>query len=159
MSSVYDFTVSDAGGQPKSLEDYRGRVLLIVNTASKCGFTPQFEGLEALYKQYHDQGLTILGFPCNQFGKQDPGSNAEIQEFCQLNYGVSFPMLGKIEVNGDGAAPLYAWLKQEQPGDGDNADIVWNFEKFLVDATGDVVARFPPTTTPEQLAEVLDQYR
>ncbi len=103
--------------------------------------------------------MTVLAFPCNQFGNQEPGSDEEILEFATSKYGVTFPMFSTIEVNGDGAAPLYAWLKQEQPGDGDNADIVWNFEKFLVDAQGDVVARFPPTTTPEQLAEVLDQYR
>jgi glutathione peroxidase len=152
MSSVYDFTVSDAGGQPKALEDYRGQVLLIVNTASKCGFTPQFEGLEALYKQYHDKGLTILGFPCNQFGKQDPGSNAEIQEFCQLNYGVSFPMLGKIEVNGGDADPLFKHLKQEARGALGTEAIKWNFTKFLVNRDGEVLKRYASATKPEQIA-------
>lgn len=156
MSTVYDFTVSDSGGRPKSLEDYRGQVLLIVNTASKCGFTPQFEGLEALYRQYHDQGLTILGFPCNQFGKQDPGSNAEIQEFCQLNYGVSFPMLGKIEVNGDGADPLFKHLKHEAKGALGTEAIKWNFTKFLVDRDGEVIKRYASATKPEQIAEDIE---
>ena len=149
--SVYGFTCKDGAGRDKSLEDYRGQVLLIVNTASKCGFTPQFAGLEELYKQYQDKDFTILGFPCNQFGAQDPGSNDEIQEFCQLNYGVSFPMFGKIDVNGSGADPLFTHLKSEAGGMlGDR--IKWNFTKFLVNREGEVVKRYAPTTKPEAIA-------
>ena len=149
--SVYGFTCKDGAGRDKSLEDYRGQVLLIVNTASKCGFTPQFAGLEELYEQYREQDFTILGFPCNQFGAQDPGSNEEIQEFCQLNYGVSFPMFGKIDVNGSGADPLFVHLKSEAGGMlGDR--IKWNFTKFLVDRDGEVVKRYAPTTKPEAIA-------
>jgi glutathione peroxidase len=149
--SVYGFTCKDGAGRDKSLEDYRGQVLLIVNTASKCGLTPQFEGLEALFEQYREQEFTILGFPCNQFGAQDPGSNEEIQEFCQLNYGVSFPMFGKIDVNGSGADPLFKHLKSEAGGTlGDR--IKWNFTKFLVNRDGQVVKRYAPTTKPEAIA-------
>jgi len=150
-SSVFEFSAATSSGKKKSLADYEGSVLLIVNTASKCGFTPQFEGLEELYEKYHEQGLEILGFPCNQFGKQDPGSNAEITEFCQLNYGVSFPMFAKIEVNGDGADPLYKHLKKEAPGALGTQAIKWNFTKFLVDRDGHVVKRYAPATTPAQL--------
>lgn len=150
MTSVYDFTVQNASGQDRSLEDYEGKVLLIVNTASKCGFTPQFEGLEELYEKFKDQGVEVLGFPCNQFGKQDPGSNDEIQEFCQLNYGVSFPMFGKIEVNGSGADPLFAHLKKAAPGMLTN-NIKWNFTKFLVDTSGNVVKRYAPTVKPKDI--------
>jgi glutathione peroxidase len=149
--TIYGFSCKDGAGGERSLEDYRGQVLLIVNTASKCGFTPQFAGLEALYEQYRERGLTILGFPCNQFGKQDPGSNAEIQEFCQLNYGVSFPMFGKIEVNGAGADPLFAHLKNAAPGTLGKR-IKWNFTKFLVNREGQVVKRYAPTTKPEAIA-------
>ena len=149
--SVYGFTCKDGAGRDKSLEDYRGQVLLIVNTASKCGFTPQFAGLEELYETYRDQEFTILGFPCNQFGAQDPGSNDEIQEFCQLNYGVSFPMFGKIDVNGSGADPLFKHLKSEAGGLlGDR--IKWNFTKFLVNRDGDVVKRYAPNTKPKAIA-------
>jgi glutathione peroxidase len=150
-SSVFEFSAATTSGKKKSLADYEGSVLLIVNTASKCGFTPQFEGLEELYEKYHEQGLEILGFPCNQFGKQDPGSNAEITEFCQLNYGVSFPIFAKIEVNGDGADPLYKHLKKEAPGALGTQAIKWNFTKFLVDRDGQVVKRYAPATTPAQL--------
>ena len=151
MSNVFGFSCKTGAGQDKSLEDYAGNVLLIVNTASKCGFTPQFAGLEELHEKYKDQGLTILGFPCNQFGHQDPGSNDEIQEFCQLNYGVSFPMFGKIEVNGSAADPLYDHLKSKAPGALGTKGIKWNFTKFLVDREGNVVERFAPQTTPAQL--------
>jgi glutathione peroxidase len=151
MSSVFEFSCKTGGGQDKSLEEYRGKVVLIVNTASKCGFTPQFAGLEDLYEKYKDQGLVILGFPCNQFGKQDPGSNEEIQEFCQLNYGVSFPMFGKVEVNGSGADPLYKHLKKSAPGALGTERIKWNFTKFLVNREGEVVGRYAPTTKPEEL--------
>jgi glutathione peroxidase len=138
-------------GSGVSLADYRGKVLLIVNTASKCGFTPQFKGLEALYRQYKDQGLEILGFPCNQFGHQDPGSNDEISQFCELNYGVSFPMFHKVEVNGDGAHPLFKYLKAQAPGVLGTTAIKWNFTKFLVDREGRVMERYAPTDTPEKI--------
>ncbi len=150
--TVYDFTCTTSKGETQSLEDYRGKVLLVVNTASKCGFTPQFEGLEALHKQYSDRGLAILGFPCNQFGKQDPGSNDEIMEFCQLNYGVSFPMFGKIDVNGSTADPLFQHLKQAAPGALGSQRIKWNFTKFLIDAEGKVRKRYAPMTKPEEIA-------
>ena len=149
--TIYGFAPLDSKGAPRSLDDYRGQVLLIVNTASKCGFTPQFAGLESIYEQYKDQGFTILGFPCNQFGGQDPGSNDEITEFCQLNYGVSFPMFGKLEVNGSGADPLFKHLKSAAPGTLGNR-IKWNFTKFLVNREGEVVKRYAPTTKPEAIA-------
>ena len=148
--TIYGFTPADRGGKPVSLEDYRGKVLLIVNTASKCGFTPQFAGLEELYEKYRDRDFTVLGFPCNQFGGQDPGSNDEIMEFCQLNYGVSFPIFGKIEVNGSGADPLFKHLKSAAPGTLGNR-IKWNFTKFLVNRDGEVVKRYAPTTKPEAI--------
>ena len=151
MGSVFEFSCATGSGQEKSLDEYQGNVLLIVNTASKCGFTPQFAGLEELYEKYKDQGLMILGFPCNQFGRQDPGSNDEIQEFCQLNYGVSFPMFGKIEVNGSGTDPLYKHLKKEAPGALGTQRIKWNFTKFLINREGEVVGRYAPTTTPKDL--------
>ncbi len=149
--TVYGFAAKDKAGKETSLEGYRGQVLLIVNTASKCGFTPQFAGLESLYEDYKDQGFTILGFPCNQFGSQDPGSNDEIMEFCQLNYGVSFPMFGKIEVNGRDADPLFKHLKDAAPGTLGNR-IKWNFTKFLVNRDGEVIKRYAPTTKPEAIA-------
>ncbi len=145
--TVHDFTVKTASGDDVSLGDYKGDVLLIVNTASKCGFTPQFEGLEALYQKYKAQGLTVLGFPSNQFKQQDPGTNEEIQEFCKINYGVTFPVMAKIDVNGADEDPLYTHLK-DQKGD----DIEWNFTKFLVDRDGNVVNRYPSATTPEEVA-------
>ena len=150
--SVYDFSCQTKGGTGRDLSEFRGKVLLVVNTASKCGFTPQFEGLEHLYEQYREQGLEILGFPCNQFGKQDPGINDEIQEFCQLNYGVSFPMFGKIEVNGGGADPLFKHLKKEAPGALGTQSIKWNFTKFLINSEGEVVKRYAPATKPEDIA-------
>ena len=149
--SVHDFSCATPGGKKKALGDYKGKVLLVVNTASKCGFTPQFAGLEAMYERHKDEGFEILGFPCNQFGKQDPGSNDEIMEFCQLNYGVSFPMFGKIEVNGSGADPLYQFLKKEAPGALGTEGIKWNFTKFLIDAEGRVVKRYAPTDKPEAI--------
>ena len=150
MASIYDFSATTSKRQDKSLADYQGKVLLIVNTASKCGFTPQFEGLEDLHEKYAAKGLAILGFPCNQFGHQDPGSDAEILEFCQLKYDVKFPMFAKIDVNGGGAHPLYRHLKKEAPGMLVDA-IKWNFTKFLVDRKGNVVDRFAPTVTPKDL--------
>lgn len=149
--SVYDFTVTTMMGLPKSLRDYEGKVLLIVNTASKCGFTPQFAGLQALYEQYRDQGLEILGFPCNQFMNQEPGSNEEIQNFCRLNYGVTFPMFAKIDVNGPHADPLYKYLTQQTKGFLGGA-IKWNFTKFLVDRHGRVLKRYAPNVEPSALA-------
>ena len=155
MSAVYDFSCNTIGGSRKKLSDYEGRVLLVVNTASKCGFTPQFAGLEELYVKYRDRGLEILGFPCNQFGKQDPGSNEEIQEFCQLNYGVSFPMFAKVDVNGAGADPLFKYLKRKAPGLL-GGRIKWNFTKFLVDREGRVVSRHAPKDTPESLSAAIE---
>lgn len=153
MSSIYDFTAEQMDGSVQNFSEYRDQVVLIVNTASKCGFTPQFEGLESLYQQHKDQGLVVVGFPCNQFGSQDPGSNAEIGAFCQKNYGVSFPMMAKVDVNGKDAHPIFEWLKEEKGGmlsmltDG----IKWNFTKFLIGRDGQVIDRYAPTTKPEAL--------
>ena len=148
--SIYDFTVKDAQGVDVSMKDYEGKVLLIVNTATGCGFTPQYEGLENLYKKYAAQGFEILDFPCNQFGNQAPGSNEEIVSFCQLKYHTTFRQFAKINVNGDGAEPLYTYLKSQQKGLlGSN--IKWNFTKFLVDRSGKVVGRFAPTDKPESI--------
>jgi glutathione peroxidase len=155
--TIYGFNCETPGGEKKSLADYKGKVLLVVNTASKCGFTPQFEGLEQLHQDYKDKGLAILGFPCNQFGKQDPGSNDEIMEFCQLNYGVSFPMFGKIDVNGANADPLFKYLKKEAPGALGTQGIKWNFTKFLIDAQGNVVKRYAPKDTPKAIARDIEK--
>ena len=174
--SVYDFTVQSNKGDDVNLSAYKGKVLLLVNTASKCGFTPQYDGLEALYQQYKDKGLVVIGFPCDQFGHQEPGTNEEIEEFCRLNHGVTFPLMAKADVNGENAMPLFKWLYTEKPfagfgegGEGmdrmmssrdpeyaSNPDIKWNFTKFLVDRKGQVVARFEPTTTPEQIASDIE---
>lgn len=156
-NSVYRFKATDIKGVDHALEEYQGKVILIVNTASKCGFTPQFAGLEELYKEYKDKGLVILGFPCNQFGHQDPGSNGEIQEFCQMNYGVSFPMFAKVDVNGDDAHPLFRHLKAEAPGILGSEGIKWNFTKFLVDKKGQVVKRYAPTDTPKQIGKDIEK--
>jgi glutathione peroxidase len=147
--SVYEFNAIDIRGNEVSLSDFQGKVLLIVNTASKCGFTPQFEGLESLYTDLESDGLIILGFPCNQFGSQDPGDDGQIEEFCQLNYGVSFPMFSKIEVNGNGAHPLFQYLKKEAKGVLGSQAIKWNFTKFLVDRQGQVVARYGSADKPQ----------
>ena len=152
MTSVYDFEANQIGGKPVKLSAFKGKVLLIVNTASKCGFTPQFAGLEALHEKYADQGLAVLGFPSNQFGSQDPGTNEEIGAFCTTNYGVSFPMMEKIEVKGDGAAPLYQWLTKEKPGLLGSTAIKWNFTKFLVGRDGQVIKRYAPLDKPASLA-------
>jgi glutathione peroxidase len=152
MTTVYDFEARSIDGKPVALENYRGKVLLIVNTASACGFTPQFVGLEKLHETYCPQGLVVLGFPCNQFGSQDPGSNDEIASFCQLNYGVSFPMMEKINVNGTDAHPLYQWLTAEAPGLLGSKAIKWNFTKFLVGKDGRVIKRYAPQDAPEKLA-------
>lgn len=178
MQSIYDFKVQKAAGSELDLADYKGKVLLIVNVASKCGFTPQYDGLEKLYQEYKDQGLEILGFPCNQFEGQEPGSNKEIQEFCRMNYGVTFPVLAKVEVNGDNAAPLYKWMKDQEPGELVDVpkdhkfydffiehhggkhwgkDIPWNFTKFLFNREGKLVGRYASPTTPEELAARIEK--
>ena len=172
-TTVYDFTSITNTGDELDFSAYKGKVLLLVNTASKCGFTPQYEGLEALYKKYKDQGLVIVGFPCDQFGHQEPGSNEEIAEFCRVNYGVTFPLMDKVDVNGENATPIFKWLYSEQPfaGFGDsergqmmdrmlsgqdpdyasNPNIKWNFTKFLIDKKGRVIARFEPTVDPASI--------
>jgi len=152
MTSVYDFEATSIDGKPASLASQRGKVLLIVNTASACGFTPQFAGLEALWKKYADKGLAVVGFPSNQFGHQDPGTNDEIASFCQLNYGVSFPMMAKVDVNGANAHPLWKWLTAEAPGILGTKAIKWNFTKFLVGKDGQVIKRYAPTDTPESIS-------
>jgi len=149
--SIYQFEVNDIQGNTVPLSNYEGKTLLIVNTASKCGFTPQYKGLEALYEKHKDNGLVVLGFPCNQFGKQEPGSNEEIAEFCDLTFKVSFPMFGKVDVNGVEADPLYNYLKEEAPGMLGSKGIKWNFTKFLVNKDGDVVKRFAPKDKPEAI--------
>ena len=148
---IYSIPLQDSEGNATSLEHFKGKVLLIVNVASKCGYTPQYSGLETLYKKLSARGLVILGFPCNQFGGQEPGTEKEIKEFCELNYGVSFPLFSKIEVNGPGTHPLYQYLKTACPGILGSEAIKWNFTKFLVDKTGNVISRFAPATTPEGL--------
>ena len=154
--SVYDFSAKLNNGANQSLADYKGKVLLIVNTASQCGFTPQYKGLQELYAKYHDKGLEVLGFPCDQFGHQEPGSDADIASFCELNYGVSFPLFSKIEVNGDNAHLLYKWLKSEKGGLLGDA-IKWNFTKFLVNKQGTVINRFAPNTKPEKIAADIER--
>ena len=175
---VYDFKAVANDGSEVNFADYKGQVLLIVNTASKCGFTPQYDGLEALYKKYKDQGFVVIGFPCDQFGHQEPGSDAEIEEFCRLNHGVTFPLMAKSDVNGENANAIFKWLYTEKPfagfGDSDrgkmmdgmlsrgnpdyasNPDIKWNFTKFLVDRKGRVVARFEPVVTPDDLEDEIE---
>ena len=155
--SIYDFSALSITGQKAELATQRGKVLLIVNTASACGFTPQFAGLEKLWEDYRDRGLVVIGFPSNEFGAQDPGSNDEIASFCQLNYGVSFPMMAKVEVNGDGADPLYKYLKKSKPGLLGTQAVKWNFTKFLIDARGSVVARYAPTDKPESLKPAIEK--
>ena len=157
MPTVYDFDALQIDGKNVKLEKFRGQVLLIVNTASACGFTPQFAGLESLHQRYEKKGLAVLGFPCNQFGAQDSGSNAEIADFCQMNYGVTFPMMSKIEVNGSAAHPLYQWLSKEAPGLLGSKSIKWNFTKFLVGKDGAVLKRYAPTDTPESLAQDIEK--
>lgn len=156
MTTVYDFEALSIDGKKVSLHKFKGKAMLIVNTASACGFTPQFAGLEKLHESYGKQGLVVLGFPCNQFGAQDAGSNGEIAEFCQLNYGVTFPMMAKIDVNGDTAHPLYQWLCAQAPGLLGSKSIKWNFTKFLVGKDGAVLKRYAPTDTPESLAKDIE---
>lgn len=156
MTTVYDFDALGIDGKKLALKKFKGKAMLIVNTASACGFTPQFGGLEKLHETYAKQGLVVLGFPCNQFGAQEAGSNGEIAEFCQLNFGVTFPMMAKIEVNGDAAHPLYQWLAAEAPGLLGSKSIKWNFTKFLVGKDGQVIQRYAPTDTPESLAKDIE---
>jgi glutathione peroxidase len=155
-AEIYKFKVQTITGEKARLGSYENQVMLIVNTASKCGFTPQYEGLEALYEKYKDQGFVVLGFPCNQFGSQEPGSESDIAEFCQLNYGVSFPMFAKIDVNGDDADPLFKYLKKSQKGILGSEKIKWNFTKFLVNRDGKVIARFAPTAKPKDLTKDIE---
>ena len=176
---IYDFTAESNSGEQVNFADYKGKVLLIVNTASKCGFTPQYDGLEELYQKYKDQGLVVIGFPCDQFGHQEPGTNEEIEEFCRLNHGVTFPLMAKSDVNGENANPIFRWLYSQKPfagfGDGEtaqfmdqmlsrqdpdyasNPDIKWNFTKFLIDRKGRVVARFEPMVTPAELTSFIEE--
>jgi len=156
-TSFYDLTANDSKGEPFSFEALRGKVVLIVNVASKCGFTKQYSELEELNKKYESQGLKIIGFPCNQFGGQEPGSDAEVQSFCSLNYGVTFPVLGKIEVNGDNEHPVYGYLKDKKAGLLGMKRIKWNFEKFLVSTNGEVVARWASTTSPKGLEKDIEK--
>lgn len=151
-NSIYDFEVMRNNGDKVSMSDYQGKVLLIVNTASKCGFTPQYDGLQALYEKYKDQGFEVLGFPCDQFGHQEPGDDQQIQEFCTLNFNVKFPLFKKIDVNGDKAEPLYSFLKTEAPGIMGSKSIKWNFTKFLVGRDGNVIDRYSSQTKPEKIA-------
>ncbi|GAM11106.1 glutathione peroxidase [Geobacter sp. OR-1] len=156
MPDIYDFQVQTASGEFKSMAEYRGQVMLIVNTASKCGFTPQYQGLEALYRKYASQGFVVLGFPCNQFGAQEPGDIAEIQNFCSLTYDVTFPLFAKIDVNGSDAAPLFQYLKSAAKGVLGSEAIKWNFTKFLVDRHGTVLERYAPATAPESLEKDIE---
>ena len=156
MTTAYEFTVKDISGEEQVLSQYEGKTLLIVNTASKCGFTPQYKGLQALHDQYHYKGFEVLGFPCNQFGGQEPGDADEIASFCDLNYGVNFPMFAKIDVNGDGAAPLFTHLKKAAPGLLGSEGVKWNFTKFLVTPDG-TVKRFAPNDTPASLAKDIEK--
>jgi glutathione peroxidase len=155
MSSAYEFSARDIDGDEHSLSEFKGKAMLVVNTASKCGFTPQYTGLEKLHKEYADKGLVVLGFPCDQFGHQEPGDAEEIKTFCSLNYDVSFPLFEKVEVNGGNAHPFWKWLKHEKPGLLGMEAIKWNFTKFLIDRKGNVVKRYAPTDTPEKIEKDL----
>jgi glutathione peroxidase len=157
MTSIYDFSAVRLGGDEEPLKTYEGQTLLIVNVASKCGFTPQYTGLEALYRKYKDRRFAVLGFPCNQFGAQEPGDAKEIANFCSTKYEVSFPMFAKIEVNGPGTHPLYQYLKKAKPGLLGTQDIKWNFTKFLIDRAGHVVERYGPQTKPEEIAGDIEE--
>ena len=157
MTTLSDFTLPLLSGKDQPLAAYEGKVVLVVNTASKCGLTPQYEGLEALWRQYGEKGLVVLGFPCNQFGEQEPGTAAEISEFCEVNYGVSFPIFAKIDVNGSGEHPLYAWLKSSAPGIFGTESIKWNFTKFLIGRDGKVIERFSPDTQPADISGAIEQ--
>lgn len=156
MKTIADFRATLPNGEQTSLADKAGKVLLVVNTASKCGFTPQYKGLEALWQKYRDRGFEVIAFPCNQFGGQEPGDADQIAEFCEVNFGLSFPLMGKIEVNGAGADPLFDWLKSEAPGVLGTKRIKWNFTKFLIDRQGKVVRRYAPTDKPERLEKDIE---
>ncbi|MCE2969592.1 MAG: glutathione peroxidase [Burkholderiales bacterium] len=157
MDTIYTFQAAGIDGKPRKLADYRGQVLLIVNTASRCGFTPQYKGLEEIYRRFKGRGFAVLGFPCNQFGAQEPGPESEIAEFCEINYGVSFPLFAKVDVNGPGAHPLYKYLTTAKPGLLGSEAIKWNFTKFLVGKDGTVIERYAPTTKPEDLAADIEK--
>jgi glutathione peroxidase len=157
MPTVYDFSAKTIDGKPKKLADFKGKVLLIVNTASQCGFTPQYKGLEALHRRFAKRGFAVLGFPCNQFGAQEPGPESEIAEFCEMNYGVTFPLFAKIDVNGETAHPLYKHLTSAKPGLLGSEAIKWNFTKFLIGRDGQVIARYAPTTQPEDIAADIEK--
>lgn len=157
MTTIADFTVTTNRGQELALKDKLGTVLLVVNTASKCGFTPQYDGLEKLYQQYKDRGFEVLGFPCNQFGAQEPGNAEEIDQFCKVNFGVTFPLMAKIDVNGPDASPLYDWMKSEKKGLMGTTAVKWNFTKFLIDRQGRVVKRYAPTDKPESIAKDIEK--
>jgi glutathione peroxidase len=155
--SVYKFTAVTPANKEVSLEQYKGKVLIIANTASKCGLTPQYGDLEKLYAEYREQGLEVLGFPCNQFGAQEPGTSEEAEEFCQVNFGVTFPIFAKVDVNGEETHPLFQYLKEQQPGAGEDSSIQWNFTKFLVNREGEVVQRFEPKTSPETMIQDIEK--
>ena len=157
MTTIADFTVTSNRGEEVDLSDKLGKVLLVVNTASKCGFTPQYDGLEKLYQDYADKGFEVLSFPCNQFGAQEPGNADEIAEFCKVNFGVTFPLMEKVDVNGDDASPLFDWMKGEAPGLMGSKAIKWNFTKFLVDREGNVVKRYAPQDTPARIAKDIEK--
>ncbi|MCZ8369333.1 MAG: glutathione peroxidase [Porphyrobacter sp.] len=157
MTTIADFTVTSNRGQEVDLKDKLGTVLLVVNTASKCGFTPQYDGLEKLFQQYKDRGFEVLGFPCNQFGGQEPGSAEEIDQFCKVNFGVTFPLMAKVDVNGADASPLFDWMKSEKKGLMGSRSIKWNFTKFLIDRQGNVVKRYAPTDKPEAIAKDIEK--
>ena len=157
MTTIADFTVTTNRGETLDLSTKQGKVLLIVNTASKCGFTPQYDGLEELYQQFKDKDFEVLGFPCNQFGAQEPGSADEIAEFCKVNFGVTFPLMAKIDVNGPDASPLYDWMKKEKKGLMGSTSIKWNFTKFLIDREGNVVKRYGPQDTPKSIAREIEK--
>ncbi|MDD2739876.1 MAG: glutathione peroxidase [Methylomonas lenta] len=158
MNSIYAFTANGIDGKPIALEDFKGQVLLIVNTASRCGFTPQYQGLEKLYQAFKEQGFAVLGFPCNQFGQQEPGKSQEIAEFCEVNYGVSFPLFEKVDVNGKHAHPLFQYLKTEAPGVLGTKTIKWNFTKFLVGRDGKVIKRYPSMTSPASIRNDIERF-
>jgi glutathione peroxidase len=157
MTTIADFTVTTNRGEELKLADKLGKVLLLVNTASKCGFTPQYDGLEKLYQQFKDRDFEVLGFPCNQFGAQEPGSSDEIAEFCKINFGVTFPLMAKVDVNGDKASPLFDWMKKEAKGLMGSTSIKWNFTKFLIDREGNVVKRYAPSDKPESIARDIEK--
>ncbi|WP_088010614.1 glutathione peroxidase [Gottfriedia acidiceleris] len=155
--SIYDFEVKDSKGEDVSLSNYKDKVIIVVNTASACGYTPQYKDLQALYEEYKEEGLVILGFPCNQFMNQEPGSNEEIQSFCELNFGVTFPVFGKIDVNGDKADPLFKYLSSKAPGIMGLKSIKWNFTKFIIDKNGEVIERFAPQTNPQEMRSTIEK--